>query len=121
MIKSNIAAALCIVAIALVAASANLQASSSPAIVESAAWSKFVNDYVEATFKAQPFFAVYAGRHEFDGRMPDLSKAGIDAEVTRLRAARVAALAIEHGLTLCSADGDFARFPELKWLNPLAE
>jgi toxin-antitoxin system PIN domain toxin len=33
--------------------------------------------------------------------------------------AHLAALAIEHGLTLCSADGDFARFPGLKWLNPL--
>jgi len=34
--------------------------------------------------------------------------------------AHLAALAIEHGLTLCSTDGDFARFRELKWLNPLA-
>jgi len=33
--------------------------------------------------------------------------------------AHLAALAIEHGLTLCSTDGDFARFPGLKWLNPL--
>jgi hypothetical protein len=34
--------------------------------------------------------------------------------------AHLAALAIEHGLTLCSADTDFARFPGLKWENPLA-
>ena len=34
--------------------------------------------------------------------------------------AHLAALAVEHGLTLCSTDGDFARFPELKWANPLA-
>ena len=34
--------------------------------------------------------------------------------------AHLAALAIEHGLTLCSADGDFARFANLKWINPLA-
>jgi uncharacterized protein len=34
--------------------------------------------------------------------------------------AHLAALAIEHGLTLCSTDGDFARFRELKWHNPLA-
>lgn len=33
--------------------------------------------------------------------------------------AHLAALAIEHGLTLCSADGDFARFPRLRWQNPL--
>lgn len=33
--------------------------------------------------------------------------------------AHLAALAIEHGLTLCSSDGDFARFPGLRWENPL--
>ena len=95
MFKSKTVAALCIAAVALVAGSAKQQPVASPAPVESAAWSKFANDYVEATFKAQPFFGVYAGRHEFDGQMPDLSRAGIDAEVTRLRAARTAALAID--------------------------
>ncbi len=34
--------------------------------------------------------------------------------------AHLAALAIEHGLTLCSTDGDFARFPGLTWRDPLA-
>jgi hypothetical protein len=33
--------------------------------------------------------------------------------------AHLAALAIEHGLVLCSADADFARFPQLRWHNPL--
>ena len=31
----------------------------------------------------------------------------------------LAALAIEHGLILCSNDDDFARFKNLRWLNPL--
>jgi toxin-antitoxin system PIN domain toxin len=34
--------------------------------------------------------------------------------------AHLATLAIEHGLTLCSSDGDFARFPGLSWVNPLS-
>jgi toxin-antitoxin system PIN domain toxin len=34
--------------------------------------------------------------------------------------AHLAAIAIEHGAELCSADADFARFPTLKWRNPLA-
>jgi toxin-antitoxin system PIN domain toxin len=34
--------------------------------------------------------------------------------------AHLAALAIEHGLALCSSDGDFARFKGLRWINPLA-
>lgn len=33
--------------------------------------------------------------------------------------AHLAALALEHGLELCSTDGDFARFPDLRWRNPL--
>ena len=33
--------------------------------------------------------------------------------------AQLAALAVEHGLTLCSADTDFAGFPEIEWVNPL--
>ena len=34
--------------------------------------------------------------------------------------AHLAALAIEHDAILNSADADFARFPSLKWMNPLA-
>lgn len=33
--------------------------------------------------------------------------------------AHLAALAIEHGLVLCSTDADFTRFPNLRWQNPL--
>lgn len=33
--------------------------------------------------------------------------------------AHLAALAIEHGCELASTDSDFARFPKLKWRNPL--
>jgi len=33
--------------------------------------------------------------------------------------AHLAALAIEHGAELCSADADFSRFPGLRWVNPL--
>lgn len=31
----------------------------------------------------------------------------------------VAAIALEHGATLCTTDRDFSRFPGLKWTNPL--
>ena len=34
--------------------------------------------------------------------------------------AHLAAIAIEHGLEVCSADSDFARFTEIRWRNPLA-
>jgi toxin-antitoxin system PIN domain toxin len=35
--------------------------------------------------------------------------------------AHLAALAIEHGLILCSSDADFARFSGLRWHDPLRE
>ena len=34
--------------------------------------------------------------------------------------AHLAALAIEHGATLCSHDNDFSRFAGLRWKDPLA-
>ena len=33
--------------------------------------------------------------------------------------AHLAALCLEHAAELCSADADFARFPRLRWRNPL--
>lgn len=33
--------------------------------------------------------------------------------------ARLAALAIEHGVAVVSADTDFARFRELRWVDPI--
>jgi toxin-antitoxin system PIN domain toxin len=56
-------------------------------------------------------------RHpEVFGRL--LSLPGVRANL--VHDAHLAALAIEHGLILCSSDGDFARFPGLRWQNPLA-
>lgn len=34
--------------------------------------------------------------------------------------AQLAALALEFGVAVVSADSDFARFPEVRWINPLA-
>lgn len=32
----------------------------------------------------------------------------------------LAAICIEHGLDIVSANSDFARFPEIGWINPVA-
>lgn len=37
----------------------------------------------------------------------------------RVSDAHLAALAVEHGATLCSRDQDFRRFPGLTWLDPV--
>ena len=35
-------------------------------------WPTFVNNFIEARFRANPGFAVSQGRHEFDGQIADL-------------------------------------------------
>ncbi len=60
-----------------------------------ASWDAFVNDYIEGFLRAHPAFAVVAGRHEFDGLLPDWSAAGIAAEVARLNEFRELALAFD--------------------------
>ena len=43
-----------------------------------------------------------------------------DARGNLVTDAMLAALAIEHGVAIASADSDFGRFPEISWVNPLA-
>jgi uncharacterized protein (DUF885 family) len=52
------------------------------------AWTHFAAQYVEDTFRAEPFFAAKAGRHEFDGKMPDWSAAGLAKKVEFLKSTR---------------------------------
>jgi hypothetical protein len=51
-------------------------------------WASTRDALIEEYLKAQPAFAIYQGRHEFDGQLPDWSAEGIAAEVKRLHAAR---------------------------------
>lgn len=48
------------------------------------AWPQFVEDFIEGYFVANPTKALGAGRHEFDGQLPDWSAEGIEREVLRL-------------------------------------
>ena len=60
-----------------------------------AAWDAYVARFIEESFAANPTFAVYAGRHEYDGRLPDFSAAALQKEDARLLAARQAILAVD--------------------------
>jgi hypothetical protein len=46
-----------------------------------------------------------------------LLQAGMSGNLTT--DAHIAALALEHGCSICSADNDFQRFPGVKHINPL--
>jgi toxin-antitoxin system PIN domain toxin len=77
------------------------------------AWS-YISDWLgaEATWVPAP-----GGRHA-----EILHRLIVDGDLrgNLVTDAHLAALAIEHGVGVCSTDSDFARFPELTWVNPAA-
>lgn len=52
--------------------------------------------------------------------LQEMLKAG-QATANLVMDAHLAALAVEHGCVLHSTDADFARFPKLKWKNPIRQ
>ena len=49
-------------------------------------WQSLVEDFIEGYFTAHPDYAAGAGRHEFDGLLPDWSSDGLRTETLRLQA-----------------------------------
>lgn len=67
---------------------------------------------------AQPCATVVAPTHRHPAILRDLlGPLGTGGNLTS--DAHLAALAIEHGATLCSSDNDFSRFAGLRWVDPL--
>jgi uncharacterized protein (DUF885 family) len=60
-------------------------AASAPAAASTADFPGLVHDFIEARMKRDPYFAVQAGRHDFDGKMPDWSRSSIQADIGELR------------------------------------
>ena len=58
-------------------------------------WNAFVEAFINSYLAAHPDKAVRAGRHEYDGKLPDWSRAGLQSEIARLRAQRDKALAFD--------------------------
>ena len=61
------------------------------AAAELVAWPTFVQNYLDGYFAHRPDLAVMAGRHDFDGRLPDWSRAGMALMVHFLKEQRTAA------------------------------
>jgi uncharacterized protein len=67
---------------------------------------------------AQPVATVVHPTHRHAAVLRDLlAPLGTGGNLTS--DAHLAALAIEHGATLCSHDNDFSRFAGLSWVDPL--
>ncbi len=58
-------------------------------------WARFRDEFLETYFKAEPALAVYVGRHEFDGALPDRSAVAMAHEIADLHAGRARALAFK--------------------------
>lgn len=77
------------------------------AISPSAPWTRFVDQFLQGYFAANPSYAVMQGRHEFDGKLPDWSPAGLRRQIAWLHQQRVDAGRFgEHAL---DADQRFER------------
>jgi hypothetical protein len=63
--------------------------------VADARWAAHVARFIEAYFVAEPVAAIYAGRHEFDGRLPDLRAESIRRETARLEEERARTAAFD--------------------------
>lgn len=88
----------------------NPRASSTP-LQPAEAWA-FVEDWLDAPTVWVP--APGRGHREILGRL--ITR--LDLRANLMSDAVLAALCIEHGLAMVSADSDFARFDEIEWINP---
>lgn len=73
---------------------------------------------VDGWLAAAPVVALSPGDEHWTILSGLLAEAGSAGNLTT--DTHLAALALEHGAELCSTDADFARFPRLRWVNPLA-
>lgn len=95
----HIRAALALAVVTAFAAGCGSRHDASPAdttasaVRQAQAWPAFVDEFVAGYFEANPPFAVSAGRHEFDGRLPDFRPDSIRGEIARLHGLRDRALA----------------------------
>jgi len=67
----------------LLAAGAALRPSPTEAAADD--FARFVDDYFEAQFRAQPSAGTEAGLHQYDGQLEDLSRARIEARIAELK------------------------------------
>jgi len=58
-------------------------------------WDTYVDQFLSDYFAANPNFAVIQGKHEYDGKFPDWSEAGLQKEISRLKGEREKAAAFK--------------------------
>jgi uncharacterized protein (DUF885 family) len=64
---------------------APIEPPSAPPAVAPVGFDNFRDAFMQRYFELDPYFAVYQGRHEFDGQLPDWSDAGLKRTIDFLR------------------------------------
>jgi hypothetical protein len=96
------------------------------------AWGHLVASFLEEYFDHNPTFAANAGRHEYDGRLPDWSGDGLRRKIEWLRERRAAAAAFdpasldpprrlerEHLIAQIDCELFWLADAEIPWRNPM--
>jgi uncharacterized protein (DUF885 family) len=76
---------LAVTTVSFTTASTDGQAAVTARTAPGAAFDRFRNAFLERYFQLDPYFAVYQGRHDFDGRLPDWSEAGLKQAADYMR------------------------------------
>jgi len=64
-------------------------------VEQSSEWDLFLSAFLDDYFAINPTFAVYQGKHEFDGRLPDWSERGLEKQIDNRKKAIAGARAID--------------------------
>lgn len=91
-------AAMAATLLALTACNASDNKSSTTA-PSAASWTEFRDQFLAGYFPLNPTFAVYQGKHEFDGQLPDWSPAGLEKQAAYLEKAITDAKAFDGEMT----------------------
>src|SRR5512140_166641 len=103
-----------------------------PAVASNAErWDAYTKQFIESYLKLHPDLAVWLGRHEFDGMLPDWSPEGLNRQISWLHQQRDSIMAfdsksmdtlrhLEHELLLTEVNGDLFWLEEVKeqYRNP---
>ena len=71
------------------------QASNAATATAKTGWDSYSEQFLKDYFDANPQFAVYQGKHEYDGKLADWSEEGLKKEIARLKAEREKAAAFK--------------------------
>jgi uncharacterized protein (DUF885 family) len=118
MLRTPLALVLCLAACGSGAAPpAQVPNADAPGQPAAARWDALVDGFIEHSLADRPSFAVALGRHEYDGKVADVSRPAIEARIARLEQSRSEADAIapssldarrsfERDYLLAQIDGD---------------